>query len=187
MLGISGKKQHRTKPDPAQLSALYHAVTKLARAPVFYTRFAVPDTTDGRYDLLCVMLGLFLMRTQKDDPEMAQALFDLAFKDIEQGLREAGVGDLGIPKHMKRMLQAFYGRVAACYEALEQGESEGLAIVLARNLYNNDPVASNTAAAAMAQWIMIFWGYLCSLSFEDFLAEPESGLQLLPPEQGESL
>ena len=174
------KKTTTSKADPAVVERLYKTVTDLARAPVFYTRFAVPDTIDGRYDLLCLMLGLFLFRIQQVDGILAQALFDRAFKDVERGLREAGVGDLSVPKHMKRMLAAFYGRVAAYYEALDQQEAEGLAIILTRNLYNSD---TSAPAMPMSEWVRISWQFLLSTDAQELIADPDLMLQLVPPEE----
>jgi cytochrome b pre-mRNA-processing protein 3 len=177
---LFAKKTAPTKADPAAVERLYKTVTDLARAPVFYTRFAVPDTTDGRFDLLCLMLGLFLFRIQQVDGVLAQAVFDFAFKDAERGLREAGVGDLSVPKHMKRMLAGFYGRVASYYEALEQQETEGLAVMLTRNLYNGDAAAP---AATMAEWVRITWQFLLSTDAKELIDDPDLVLQLVPPEE----
>lgn len=172
------KAEKTNRPDPALVQDLYGGVSKLARAPVFYTRFGVPDTTDGRYDLLCLSLSLYLFRIQTDAPDLAQALFDLTFKDTERGLREAGVGDLGIPKHMKKMLQVFYGRAALYYDALEQGDSAALAAVLQKNLYNG----ATEFAAPMAEWVRIAWDYMRSVPMDEILDEPASVLALLPPQ-----
>lgn len=183
MLGrILPKKPKTAKPDAAAVGALYGAATSLARAPVFYTRFGVPDTNDGRFDALCLMLSLFLFRIQRDDAALAQAVFDLAFKDMERGLREAGVGDLGVPKHMKRMIAGFYGRSANYYDALEQGDEGALAAVLTRNLYNGDATAP---AAAMAAWVRIMWGYLSQEALDTLVTHPECVIRLLPPDNSE--
>jgi hypothetical protein len=176
MLGLV-KKTAKNKPDKELIERLYNTAMDLARAPVFYTRFKVPDTVDGRYDLVCLMLSLFLFRIQQLSPETAQAVFDYAFKDIERGLREAGVGDLGVPKHMKKMLQAFYGRSANYYEALEQKDVASLTAVMMRNLYNND---MNAPAGSMAEWVQIAWQYLSQTPEEDFFGTPDTILQLLP-------
>jgi len=180
MIGNSAFKKSSRKPDPATVDHLYKTVSDLARQPVFYTRFLVPDTIDGRYDLLCVMLSLFLFRIQQIDGELAQAVFDRTFKDVERGLREAGVGDLGVPKHMKRMLAAFYGRAASYYEALEQQETEGLAIMLTRNLYNGD---TNNAALPMAEWMRIASQFLSATDGKEFIEHPEIVLEIVPPEE----
>jgi len=173
------KSNKPTKPDLETLQAFYAGAVGLSRAPVFYTRFETPDTNDGRFDLLCLMLSLFLFRIQKDDPAMAQGLFDYAFKDVERGLREAGVGDLGVPKHMKRMIQGFYGRSASYYEALEQGDTASLNAVLVRNLYNGN---ANAPAGPMAEWVQIAWSYLSQIDYADFARDPKAIMQLLPPD-----
>lgn len=173
-------KTKPNKPDPHMVEQVYKAVSQLGRAPVFYTRFAVPDTTDGRYDLLCLFLSLYLFRLQQAMPELAQAVFDLAFKDLERGLREVGVGDLSVSKHMKKMLEAFYGRAALYYEALEQRDTASLAAVVMRNLYNGQETA---CAAALAEWITIVWSYLQQVDAAELVADPYQLSALLPPEQ----
>lgn len=179
MIGTMFKKSSR-KPDPAVVEHLHNTITELARKPVFYTRFAVPDTIDGRYDLFCVMLSLFLFRLQQIDGELAQAVFDRAFKDVERGLREAGVGDLSVPKHMKRMLAAFYGRAASYYEALEQQQTEGLAVMLTRNLYNGE---NTPAALPMAEWMRITSQFLLATEANDLIDQPEIIMELVPLEE----
>ncbi len=178
MLNANAKRSSTKKADPAVVNRLYGTVGSLARHPTFYTRFAVPDTTDGRYDLLCLMLSLVLFRIQQNEPEMAQALFDLAFKDIELGLREAGVGDLGVPKHMKKMLAAFYGRAAGYYEALDQQDTASLAAVITKNLYSGE---LNVPSGSMAEWARIAWQYLSGTDTAEFIAEPDQLLNLVPP------
>lgn len=180
MLGASAKPSVTKKADQAAVERLYATVTALARQPVFYTRFSVPDTTDGRYDLFCLMLSLVLFRVQQNEPETAQALFDWAFKDTERGLREAGVGDLGVPKHMKKMLAAFYGRAAAYYEALDQQDTASLAAVMTKNLYSGD---LNSASGSMAEWTRIAWQYLSGTDLQEFMTDPDQILQLVPPTQ----
>jgi cytochrome b pre-mRNA-processing protein 3 len=180
MLGQVRQRNPAAKIDPAIVERLYLAVTSLARNPVFYTRFQVPDTVDGRFDLLTVMLSLYLFRIQQNHPELAQGLFDRTFKDVERGLREAGVGDLSVPKHMKRMLAGFYGRAASYYEALEQQQAEGMSVMLTRNLYNGDVKAP---AIQMGEWVRIAWNYLQQLDTNDFINEPDSLSQLVPADQ----
>ena len=179
MSNLLASKSKTAKPDQALVESFYKAATDLARAPVFYTRFAVPDTNDGRFDLLCLTLSLFLFRIQRDDPATAQAVFDLAFKDMERGLREAGVGDLGVPKHMKRMIQGFYGRSASYYEALEQSDVASLSAVLTRNLYNG---AVDAPSGSMGEWVQIAWSYMSQIDTAELNANPATVLQLVPPQ-----
>lgn len=179
MIDRLAQRKPNAKANMDVVHGFYDVMMRLARSPVFYTRFAVPDTVDGRYDLMCLMLSLFLFRVQQAEPETAQALFDFAFKDVERGLREAGIGDLSVPKHMKKMLAAFYGRAAAYYEALEQQDTAGLAIVVTRNLYNGDQQAP---AASMAEWMRIAWQFMSQTDWRDFVAEPATILELVPRE-----
>jgi hypothetical protein len=102
------------------------------------------------------------------------------FKDTELGLREAGVGDLSVSKHMKKMLEAFYGRASLYYEALEQKDTGSLTAAMTRNLYNGD---INAPAGSMAEWVNIAWMYLSQIEATDFVADPKQLMQILPPEK----
>lgn len=117
--------------DPA-MAALYHRCVAQAREPYFYQALGVPDTIDGRFDLL--LLHVYLAMRELADMEAKQALFDLMFADMDESLREMGVGDMGIGKRMKPMIGAFYGRAQAYEKALMESD-EALSHVLARNLY----------------------------------------------------
>jgi cytochrome b pre-mRNA-processing protein 3 len=79
----------------------------------------------------------------------AQALFDLMFADIDRSLREMGVGDLGVGRHVKRMAQGFYGRIAA-YEGGLEGDDDALRDALRRNLYGTVEPAEDALAAMVA-------------------------------------
>ena len=99
-------KRERTEA-PATL--LYAKLVAQARQPEFYARCGVPDTVDGRFDLISLHLFLVLHRLKRDRPEsadLAQAVFDLMFHDMDQSLREMGAGDLGVGRRVKVMIQA---------------------------------------------------------------------------------
>lgn len=126
----------RSRPTDAA-RALYGAIVGQARAPRLFSDLGVPDTVDGRFEM--VALHAFLvMRRLKGAPSSAaavsQALFDVMFEDMDVSLREMGAGDMGVGKRVKAMVQAFYGRVAA-YEAGLAGGEEALAQALRRNVY----------------------------------------------------
>jgi cytochrome b pre-mRNA-processing protein 3 len=100
-------------------------------------RYGVPDSFDGRFDLLLIHLFLVINRLANEGEqarEFNQALFDVTFADMDQTLREMGIGDMGVPKHQRRMMKGFNGRMHAYDEALKQGEG-AFAIALRRNLY----------------------------------------------------
>lgn len=128
-------------------SRLYAAVVTRARQPVFFVTFCVPDTLDGRFDLLT--LHAFLVLTQlKTKPALAQAFIDRLFIAFDEALRELGTGDLGMGKRMKAMADAFYGRLAA-YESA--GTPEAMAAALGRNLYRG---AAPACIAAMSAYVL---------------------------------
>ena len=127
----------KTKNPYAQAAHdVYAQCLSHARQPVFYQDLAVPDTFDGRFDLLLLHVYLILQRMLDENEIEAeafnQALFDEIFKDMDQTLREMGIGDMGVPKHMRKMMKAFNGRMHAYAEAMEQGD---LKEALRKNLY----------------------------------------------------
>ena len=139
------------KIDPTT-SELYHNCVAAARQPVFYTKYAVPDTVDGRFDLLLLHVALVMLRLH--DHTAKQKLFDLMFSDMDRSLREMGVGDMSIRKKMKPMLAGFYGRAAAYQAALQQPDDAKLIAAVSRNLYN-DVSGNAPPASAIAQHIRV--------------------------------
>ena len=116
-------KRKEASPDPVE--ALYAALVQKARDPKFYTDLAVPDTVDGRFDMVVIHAMLVMRRLRETPAEVhttGQRLFDLMFTDMDRSLREMGVGDLSVGTHVRKMAKAFYGRAAA-YEAGLDGSS----------------------------------------------------------------
>ncbi|HEX4079004.1 MAG TPA: ubiquinol-cytochrome C chaperone family protein [Rhizomicrobium sp.] len=115
-----------------------------AREPVFFRDFGVPDTFDGRFDLLVLHAWLALERLQAEgERELAQSFVDALFVRLDDALREQGAGDIGMSRRMKKMAGAFYGRLEA-YSAA--GDETALAAALARNLYRGAPARVEHAA-----------------------------------------
>ncbi len=128
----------KTPFDHPQALALYRSIVAQARLPAFYENAGVADTPDGRFDLVVLHAWLVMRRLRIDSGEartLSQALFDLMFADIDQNMRELGVGDHGMPKRMNKLAEGFYGRVAAYDEGLEAPEDGALTAALKRNLY----------------------------------------------------
>jgi cytochrome b pre-mRNA-processing protein 3 len=122
----------------------YGLVVEQSRRPEFFTTLGVPDTLDGRFELICLHAFLYLQRLKGEKESAAslsQRFFDTMFADFDRSLREIGVGDLSVGRQINRMAEAFYGRVRAYEEGLA-GSDEALAAALARNLYGT---ASATA------------------------------------------
>lgn len=116
----------------------YKSIVAQARRPEFYESLGVPDTLDGRFDLIVLHASVYLKRLRAAGPQgrdLAQAVFDNMFDNLDQSLRELGVGDVTLPKKIRAMVSAFYGRAAAYDKALDEGDEQGLADALVRNIY----------------------------------------------------
>lgn len=152
------KHLFRTADTHAEASAgrLYRHAVEQARQPAFYLYCRVEDTPDGRFDMITLHVVLILRRLRRDHQRterLAQALFDLMFADMDQNLRELGVGDMSVGKRIKAMAKGFYGRLAAYDAGLDAPEGDALEAALRRNLYRktSPPAAAVTAMADYAR------------------------------------
>jgi len=136
-------------PDDAIAHQLYVMIAAQSRLPEFYRGGAVPDSLDGRFDMLALHMFLVLQRLSANhgaephtgtQTELAQQLFDVMFGDMDRSLREMGVGDLTVGKRIRAMTEAFYGRVEAYAAGLTAADEEAtLMEALQRNLYRGAP------------------------------------------------
>ena len=127
-------KQRRLRSEKAR--SLYQAAEAQARLPAFYSEYGVPDTVDGRFELISLHCFILMRRLKASGEEkLSQALFDAFFKTMDKSLREMGVGDLGVPKHMKRMMQGFNGRANHYEQALRSHNNQLLYEAVTRNVY----------------------------------------------------
>lgn len=129
---IFGRSSARRSAD-----ALYASAVKQARQEEFYADMGVPDTVDGRFDMIALHVFLILRRLKRENDRSqatAQALFDAMFTDMDRGLRELGAGDLGVGRRVKLMAKAFYGRVAAYDQGLESDDHD-LGEAILRNVF----------------------------------------------------
>ena len=126
-----------------------------AREPLFYRDLGVPDTVNGRFDLLLLHLWLVLRRLKSAEggAALSQALFDHFCEDMDDNLREMGVGDLTVPKRMQAFGEAFYGRSAAYDMALTEGR-EAFAQALCKNILNGEKIEKASELAAYAEAAM---------------------------------
>jgi cytochrome b pre-mRNA-processing protein 3 len=174
LLGLFTRKPHERAGF-----ALYGAAVEAARQPVFFADLGVPDTLDGRFDLVALHTGLLVCRIARDsDPrakDLAQAVFDAMFADMDVNLREMGVGDLAVGKRVKRMWEAFHGRAQAYEAALRAGDEAGLSEALARNVWRGEPPAA--AAPRLAAIAVAADAALARIPFADLVA----GRAAFPP------
>jgi cytochrome b pre-mRNA-processing protein 3 len=156
MLQFLKNLQRAFMPSPDQLRAntLYNTAVAQSRQPGFYLAGGVPDTIDGRFDMIVLHAFLIMRRLRDGGPDgeaLSQALFDEMFADMDRSLREMGVGDMGIGRKVRGMGKAFMGRVRAYEEALEEG-GNALEEALTRNLYRSAP-PSPVALALVAAYV----------------------------------
>ena len=170
---------NKNAPD---LAPAYTAIMAQARKPDHYGAGAVPDSFDGRFDMLAIHVHLVLRRLRSEGmarDDIGQALFDMFFRDMDQAMREAGVGDLGVGKKIRKMAQAFYGRAAAYDAAMGKAApakanaetKKALSAVLRRNLYpDSDDAADTDKLNALAEDLLTLESELADRALEDILA-----------------
>jgi cytochrome b pre-mRNA-processing protein 3 len=164
---------------------LYGEIVAQARQPWLYTTAGVPDTVDGRFDMIVLHAFLVFDRLRQEDDEaraFSQAVFDEMFKDMDRSLREMGASDVGVGPKVRRMAEVFYGRTRVYSEALQQtGEARRQALVsaLARNVYAGGDEAG---AGALADYVLAEHRALGERPLESLLSgeagfvEPEAAL-----------
>ena len=149
---------------------LYDTIVAQARQPAFYTDLGVEDSVNGRFEMIVLHAYLLFHRLRPEEGEikaLGQAVFDRFFADMDDSLREIGIGDLSVPKKIKKMAQGFYGRVDAYDEARAAGE-EALATALARNVFPEE-TEERPEAKALAQYVLRNEKVLNDQSAENFL------------------
>jgi cytochrome b pre-mRNA-processing protein 3 len=125
----------RRPSQDATIDALYGTIVAQARSPCFYRDYGVPDTVAGRFDMVVLHLVLLLRSLQGTASPIGQRLFDRFCRDMDHNFREMGVGDLAVPKEMRRVAEAFYGRSRAYQTALDRGDAAALEAAVARNVF----------------------------------------------------
>lgn len=128
----------RKNSNTAIVERQYAALTAAARQPFLYTDLDVPDTVMGRFEMLSASLILYFRRTRSSaraGQEIAQEIIDAFFEDVDHSIRELGVGDVSVPKRMKKLAAMFYGRLESYAAALEKQDAGELAAALKRNFH----------------------------------------------------
>jgi len=124
----------RFRTKRVEASALYAAVVARARAPHWYQAGGVPDTVDGRFDMIAAVLAMVMLRLETEEAGVAPAthLAEAFVDDMDPQLREIGIGDILIGKHIGRMMGMLGGRLGAYRDGLAGGDVRP---ALVRNLY----------------------------------------------------
>lgn len=160
---LSNLFQSRSADPAAQ--HLYVSAVQAARTPALFTDFGVVDTVDGRFDLLALHVFLIQNRllnvNQKAAKDLSQQLSNFMWTDMDDAIREIGVGDLSVPKHLKRMIGAYQGRVRAYAETVK-GTQDEFAMTLWRNVYR-EAEGTQENAYKLAQYIQFQYTVLKDL------------------------
>lgn len=126
---------------------LYRDIVRQSRTPYFYSDLGVPDTVEGRFDMITLHMFLVLRQLKTDKSHeiqnFAQKLFDEMFTSMDHALREMGVGDLSVGKKVRGLAEAFYGRVGVYEAALTEADGTALPTALARNIYEIDQISTH--------------------------------------------
>lgn len=169
----------RKNPYAQAARRLYADAFTHSRNTAFYSDYGVPDTLDGRFDLLLLHMFLIIQRMQAEGQGgalLSQALFDITFANMDQSLRENGIGDMGVPKHMRRMMTAFNGRMHRYRDALAAGQIES---ALAANLYGTVENPDSATLNRMAEYVRENTKALKAQTFEIITGQ---GVKFLQPE-----
>jgi cytochrome b pre-mRNA-processing protein 3 len=151
---------------------LYTTAVRAAREPYLYENCGVPNTLDGRFDLICLHNFLVIHRLTREPepgPALAQAVFDAMFTDMDVNLREMGVGDLSVSKKVKAMWNAFHGRSLVYAAALRENDAMALEIALVRNVWRGTP-PPNGGGAMLARLTQAQLTLLLTQPLSEFLA-----------------
>src|SRR3990170_7435886 len=165
-----------SQPDPREaLRPLWHRVVEQSRDPELYRDDGVADTVAGRFDMIAAILALVMLRLERDDLAAETALLtELFVADMDAQLRETGVGDIVVGKHVGRLVSVLGGRIGALREALASGDpgsSPGQAeAMLEAALERNVTMAGEVGTAALARRLRAFADKLDALGSGEVLA-----------------
>ena len=162
----------RRNPRAALIAALHRRIAEAARDPALYARLGVADTVEGRFACLTLHVVLVLRQLRRlpaPAREVAQELVDFVFRQLDASLRELGVGDMGVPKRMKKLAHAFYSRAAVYDAVLDSRDDARLAAVLAEHFD-----AAPEALLGLARYALAAETALAASSLEAFLHDGPS-------------
>lgn len=181
----------KPRDKTASVQGAYVSIVKQARRPELYAPGCAPDNFDGRFDMMALHVHLVLRRMRAlgmGRSDIGQDLFDMFFKDMDQAMREAGVGDMGVGKKVQKMVEAFYGRATAYDGVLDaqgdnaQGDNEpgenassdisDIYDILSRNLYPDAAISSQQEAGlrALTAYALALEAHLAGLTLDDILS-----------------
>lgn len=176
----------RKKNNQKIVSAIFDRLTAASRHPSLYETMGAPDTVMGRFEMIAAHMVIFFRRTGKGSPavrDLAQEIVDAFFEDIDHSIREIGIGDMGVPKRMKKLARMFYGRYESYAKAIDDNDGKALEAALSRNIYppqRDGSINPQTRdVSALADYFLARASDLQSTSDEDILA---GRVMIVPPQ-----
>ena len=163
-------KKLKNKNNDSEIEYYYNNILLLARNKRLYIQGGVPDTIDGRFELIILHCHLFVNRlilAGSEEKAFAQKLINYMFRDFDRSLREIGVGDLSVGKKIKFMVSSYYGRANTYQKALNK-HSKIIDKALKNNLYGTISPNKNEVKY-MKFYIKNLLRYLSSLKNSDVL------------------
>jgi cytochrome b pre-mRNA-processing protein 3 len=160
------------RPNPIREvgRALYAAVVQQSRAPALYADLGAPDTTEGRFEVYTLHVVLLLDRLNQEGEQakaVSQTLFDTYVKGLDDALREMGVGDLSVGKKMRKLGEAFFGRVKSYHTAFSALPDEGpLRDLVTRTVFADGDAAK---ASALTDYVVAQRAHLAAAPLEPLL------------------
>lgn len=159
--------------------SLYDSIVSQARQKAFYTDYNVPDTVEGRFEMMVLHLFLFVQRLKSEglkDHKTGKRVLEIFFSEMDATLREMGIGDMGVPKKMRKISDSFYGRAYSYSEGLEADDKEQLKDAIERNIYayyqGEDKIEGNYSdrnVSEMADYVIKSYKSVCKNDIEDLL------------------
>ena len=125
---------------------IYQKIVKFSRNKMFYTKYKVPDTIDGRFDMLVLITVIAVFRLSKikdEGTKLSQNIFDIVFKDLDFSLRELGAGDVSVANNMKKLISSYMGRQKIYLKAFKNNDEKFLAIAFKNNIFRNNDQKEN--------------------------------------------
>ena len=119
---------------------IYQKIVNISRNKIFYTKYNVPDTIDGRFDMLVLITIIVVHRLSKiknEGTELSQKIFDIVFKDLDYSLRELGAGDVSVANNMKKFISSYMGRQKVYVKSFKSEDEKFLALAFKNNIFRN--------------------------------------------------
>jgi cytochrome b pre-mRNA-processing protein 3 len=166
-LAVWAERRRARRAHAEAAHRLYDEVVKQARTPRLYSELGVPDTPEGRFEMVALHAALLMRRLRAaggPGRALGQALFDLMFADMDASMRELGVGDLGVGKQVQRLAGQFYARLAALDDAFGKDDMSALGPILRANVYHGGPAPSGEQVATLGEHLAALERHLATQS-----------------------